>query len=109
MSADVQNSRSQQLSELVVLGQPDTQSQNDFRALKRESQNITLDSGQPTVSGTNTKASKHDMSGTDFNPVNKSTTNLSQSDFFGPPTKSLATIPKATVQLNLNSDESPCY
>ena len=72
MSEGLQNSRSQKLGLDSIADQvADTQSQNDFGALKKQQHNITVDSGGPqTVSGGGaTKASKHD------------TTNLSASDY----------------------------
>ena len=80
MSEGLEKSRSHKLGGLVSIQdhQADTQSQNDFRALKFQQQNMTVDSGQqPTASGT--KYSKHDMSGiiaTDMNNAH----NLSHSD-----------------------------
>ena len=79
----------------------DTQSQNDFRGGKQQSQNNTVDSGQPTaVSG---GATKHDMSGsgTDLNQKDHAPMNLSQSDFGAAHSrKHFSTIPKTLVQLS---------
>ena len=84
----------------------DTQSQKDVGFLKKQSQNMTVDSGQPTNSGDGgTKASKHDMSGsaTDF-VQNKSS--LSQSDLGLASKKPACTIPKSYLHLRGDSNNS---
>jgi len=71
MSEGLEKSRSHILGDgLDQMHRVDSQSQKDFVVLKKQSKNnVTLDSGQPTASGGETKASKHDMSGsaTDIN------------------------------------------
>ena len=102
MSEGLDKARSANLGTLVQLTdkQADTQSQNDFRAIKKQ-QNTTVDSGQPTASGgVDTKCSKHDMN--DSAIETNQGANISNSDLGGRDGNGLKMFNSGNKQSKLN-------
>ena len=106
MSEGLEKSRSHKLGALVQmpdLGQADTQSQQDFFAIKKKSQSNTIDSnGLPTASNGATKISSNDMSRDATDQAN----NLSHSDI-GARLKPVSTIPKTQIKLQSDQKSNP--